>query len=362
MRKILALLVLWLCAASLQPVDAQIRQMAEIMPQFDGGVNELKRWLSTNMMYPAEAIQKKEAGRVIVSFVITEDGSISNPKVIKSVSDLLDTEALRLVSHMPKWKPANHEGRPCSVEYTLPINFTLPNSNTITAGSKTTEETAEHHDSDSDEWKQLTGHSTYEGAFEEFGYDKQTGKAKYQYIDKGASGRVFDGKFEFYGDEHLARNFVVKGQFSNDIQVGRWTFSDDTHTVIINYDEQGRLHGEFSICSFNHRNSMYLFGGQKFEGEVEHGVFKRIRYGNYYEVTYWGGGNGDIDDIKMLTQQYGEWDERNGWWYKIDHSTGDKVLVRTPEGFLRPKEVLRSCSSLFWNYRLRRTMSGPKAY
>ena len=105
---------------------AQVRQLAEIMPQFEGSTDGLKKWLSDNMSYPQEAIQKKEEGRVVVKFVITEDGIVTQPKVTRGVSPSLDAEALRLVSQMPKWIPASQDGQPCSVEYSLPIRFKLP--------------------------------------------------------------------------------------------------------------------------------------------------------------------------------------------------------------------------------------------
>ena len=80
---------------------SQVRQVAEVMPQFEGSTEGLKKWIAQNMSYPQESLQKKEEGRVVVSFVITEDGSVTQPRVTKGISQSLDAEALRLVSLMP---------------------------------------------------------------------------------------------------------------------------------------------------------------------------------------------------------------------------------------------------------------------
>ena len=67
-------------------------------------------------------------GRVIATFVVMKDGSISNVKVVKSVSPELDTEALRVLSAMPNWTPGMQNGKAVNVKYTVPISFALPDS------------------------------------------------------------------------------------------------------------------------------------------------------------------------------------------------------------------------------------------
>ncbi len=103
-----------------QASDVFIR--VEEMPEFQGN---LMNWLHENIKYPASAQQKKTEGKVVVSFIIEKDGSVSEAKITKSVSPELDKEALRLINSMPKWKPGKQRGQFVRVSYTLPIEFKL---------------------------------------------------------------------------------------------------------------------------------------------------------------------------------------------------------------------------------------------
>ena len=94
----------------------------ENMPTFNGNLNQ---WLLLNMKYPVEAINKKEQGKVIVQFIVSENGEVSEPKIIRSVSPALDKEACRIVLAMPKWNPGKLKGKPVAVRYMLPISFRL---------------------------------------------------------------------------------------------------------------------------------------------------------------------------------------------------------------------------------------------
>lgn len=94
----------------------------ENMPTFNGNLNQ---WLLQNMKYPVEAINKKEQGKVIVQFIVSENGEVSEPKIIRSVSPALDEEACRIVLAMPKWNPGKLKGKPVAVRYMLPITFRL---------------------------------------------------------------------------------------------------------------------------------------------------------------------------------------------------------------------------------------------
>ena len=108
-----------------KPKEDQIFQICEVPPQFPGGVVEWMKFLSANMKYPAEAKEKKQEGRVIVQFIVEKDGSITNAKVVRGVSPLLDQEALRVVGIMPKWNPGTQRGQAVRVQYTLPVMFSL---------------------------------------------------------------------------------------------------------------------------------------------------------------------------------------------------------------------------------------------
>lgn len=105
--------------------NGKVFDVVEQMPQFPGGMPALMKWLQDNMKYPKEAQDAKQQGRVIVSFVVEKDGSITNVRVVKSVAPALDEEAIRVVKAMPKWNPGMQNGEPVRVNYTVPISFQL---------------------------------------------------------------------------------------------------------------------------------------------------------------------------------------------------------------------------------------------
>lgn len=100
--------------------------VVEKMPEFEGGMDGMMSFFQKNIKYPAEAKEKGKKGRVLVQFVVEKDGSIVEPKVVKSVSPELDAEALRVVQMMPKWKPGQQRGKNVRVQFTLPVSFRLP--------------------------------------------------------------------------------------------------------------------------------------------------------------------------------------------------------------------------------------------
>lgn len=83
------------------------------------------QWLSKNLRYPASAQESNIQGRVVCQFVVNKDGSIVEPKIIKSVDPALDKEAIRVVSSMPKWSPGKQRGKAVRVRFTLPVTFRL---------------------------------------------------------------------------------------------------------------------------------------------------------------------------------------------------------------------------------------------
>ena len=93
------------------------------MPQFPGGPSALFEFISKNIQYPKEAEDANLQGRVIVSFVVEKDGSVSNAKVVRPIDPLLDAEALRVVNSMPKWIPGKQNGEAFRVKYTIPVTF-----------------------------------------------------------------------------------------------------------------------------------------------------------------------------------------------------------------------------------------------
>jgi TonB family protein len=95
------------------------------MPKFPGGDNEALLWISKNTIYPKEAFARKIVGRVEVSFTVTSKGKIKNVRINNPVDPFLDTEAVRIVSSMPDFKPAIRSGLPVEAEMMLPITFSI---------------------------------------------------------------------------------------------------------------------------------------------------------------------------------------------------------------------------------------------
>lgn len=133
-------------AASAQAVAGgdDVLMLAAEMPEFPGGTGALLEFLRANIRYPNEAREKNVQGRVLVSFIVEKDGSITDvhvaddmKQVIKSnpllVDKLLVDEAVRVISKMPKWEPGNDNGQPVRVSYTVPINFRLDGSSENTS-------------------------------------------------------------------------------------------------------------------------------------------------------------------------------------------------------------------------------------
>lgn len=105
----------------------EIFHAVEQPAMFPGGQGALAKWLSRNLTYPASAQENDIQGRVVVQFVVSKDGSISQAKVVKSVDRDLDKEALRLVKSMPRWQPGKNNGQPVNSWFTLPVVFKLAN-------------------------------------------------------------------------------------------------------------------------------------------------------------------------------------------------------------------------------------------
>ncbi len=102
-----------------------VYDVVEQMPEFPGGMPAMIEFLQTNLKYPKDAIKQQVGGRVMVMFVVETDGTLSNVRVAKKVFPSLDSEAVRVVKTMPKWKPGKEKGRPVRVNFTLPVVFSL---------------------------------------------------------------------------------------------------------------------------------------------------------------------------------------------------------------------------------------------
>lgn len=120
------------------PADTNdIYMVVEDLPEFPGGLQALSDYLRDNIKYPEACRKDSIQGRVIISFVVEKDGSISSAEVIKSVHEQLDAEALRVISAMPKWKPGKQRGKVVRVEYAIPIKYRLDGSPYLTVPKRT---------------------------------------------------------------------------------------------------------------------------------------------------------------------------------------------------------------------------------
>jgi TonB family protein len=361
MRMICRLLLLSIYLTGNVELFAQVRQFAEVMPQFEGSTDGLKKWLTQNMSYPQEALQNKEEGRVVVNFIITEDGSVTQPRVTFGVSPSLDAEALRLVSQMPKWIPASQEGKPCSIEYSLPIKFKLP------AINQQNSSIAQSSDGNpnQDKWVLLPNHKIYEGEFEAFGLPAEYGRAKYQYIENGDGTRIFDGAFEY-----KANGMIVEGQFKNDYQEGKWAFRGNNKTSYLNFSH-GYPTEDFVVYSFYRESMVYedgsrgsriVMSGDGYRGWLT-GLFflEKAEYQHVdvitskgYHVRYNYSSN-KIINCQIIGNKDIKWDEWIGF-YKINNMTGDKerinIGVKSPDlkiiGMSIREYLLRSSRSDYW--------------
>ena len=100
----------------------RVYTVAEVMPTFKGN---LYQWLSENLRYPKDAVSRKEQGRVMVRFIVTDKGEVIKPEIVRSVTPSLDKEALRVVSKMPAWNPGRNGNKNVATKYMLPIIFSL---------------------------------------------------------------------------------------------------------------------------------------------------------------------------------------------------------------------------------------------
>ena len=97
----------------------------DTFPEFPGGRSALIRYIHSNLEYPSAAQKQRIKGKVVCSFIVNEDGSVSDIKLEKSVYVFLDDEALRVLRTMPKWKPGKKAGKSVKVKCYVPVVFEL---------------------------------------------------------------------------------------------------------------------------------------------------------------------------------------------------------------------------------------------
>ena len=130
MKKLLVMMIAW---AALMPFAEMAQEVndhsfifdADEPPMFPGGLEGLARFASEHIKYPANAQANGIQGKVVLQFVVTKTGQVSDIKVVKSVSPELDAEAVRVCQMLPAFEPGKVNGEPVNVMYTMPFSFKL---------------------------------------------------------------------------------------------------------------------------------------------------------------------------------------------------------------------------------------------
>lgn len=107
------------------PKDTTVYRVVEVMPSYPGDMEAFYKFLAQQMHYPKEALENGIEGRVVVSFVVEEDGRLTHFEAISSPSPLLSNEAIRVLRQMPRWNPAKRMGRNVRCQYNIPVMFRL---------------------------------------------------------------------------------------------------------------------------------------------------------------------------------------------------------------------------------------------
>jgi protein TonB len=106
--------------------DNQIYTAVQQQASFPGGLKAFGDYLTKNVKYPENAKKQNIKGYVFITFVVEKDGSLSNIKILRSVSSDIDAEATRVIAASPKWEPGRQNGQAKRTQFTVPIKFTLP--------------------------------------------------------------------------------------------------------------------------------------------------------------------------------------------------------------------------------------------
>lgn len=100
--------------------------IVEKLPSFQGGdINKFRQWVVQHTNYPEQAIKEKIQGRVVLTFIIETDGSVSNVNVAKSLHPIVDDTVVEVLQSSPRWSPGKQDGKPVRVRYSLGLNFVL---------------------------------------------------------------------------------------------------------------------------------------------------------------------------------------------------------------------------------------------
>jgi TonB family protein len=165
--------------------DNKVFSEVESVPEFPGGLRAFGKFLADNIHYPAADRASKTEGSVIVSFIVEADGALSEIKAIRSPTQAMSEEAVRVLTRSPKWKPGYQNGYAVRVSYTVPINFTLGAAQAPVTGAVTT------GDDKGTIYTQVEKQPSFPGGLEAFGkFLSNTIRFPASDREAGTSGRV----------------------------------------------------------------------------------------------------------------------------------------------------------------------------
>ncbi|AYL98680.1 M56 family metallopeptidase [Mucilaginibacter celer] len=116
------------------PVFTSVEQV----PEFPGGIEAFGKFLAINLKYPKAARDNNVQGRVIITFIVEKDGSLTDMKVVRGIGSGCDEEAVRVLKLSPAWKCGTQNGHPVKVQYSVPISFKLADDQKEKAGENKT--------------------------------------------------------------------------------------------------------------------------------------------------------------------------------------------------------------------------------
>lgn len=100
-------------------------RIVQQLPEFPGGWVEFMKWLTKNLKYPSQAQSQRIQGQVVVTFIVNKDGSVADIRIPHPTTPVLDSEVLRVMRMMPKWKPGVDNDKPCRTMMAIPVVFNL---------------------------------------------------------------------------------------------------------------------------------------------------------------------------------------------------------------------------------------------
>ena len=115
--------------ADIVPEEPEIFIRVEEMPEFPGGESALLAFIAKNTVYPEEAIMNNIKGRVTLKFVVNPDGSVGKIEILRGIDPLLNQEAIRVISTLPRFRPGKQNGIAVPVWYSVPVNFRITEMN-----------------------------------------------------------------------------------------------------------------------------------------------------------------------------------------------------------------------------------------